>query len=401
MGALIRGALVVASALAPLTPCAAWAQGLAVEFRSAAALGSTATDQHGAAFTIAGLSGVTYIGPATGTGLHRFLAVMDNSDKLVEIEAGFGPTGMLTSAAVVRGFSLGQTADFEDLAISPDGARLWLCDEGGPGVRAVAFPGLEQAETLSIPEVFGTRRANFGFEALAVSRDGREVWTANEEALAADGPLSTPGAGTVVRLLRLRDEGVGHVAAAQHAYACEAMHGAVVTGARSGLVALVVLPSGRVLALERSFAFNLGGFFRSRMFEIDAGAATDVSGVPSLDGAAYAPVAKALLWSGNLNNLEGLCLGPALDAGGLALVGVVDDGDPLSSNTLVSYRVTGPVEAPCAADADGNGSVEVADIFAFLARWFADDPRADFDGDGVRGVADVFAFLSAWFAGCP
>lgn len=401
MGALVLGAFVVASAIAALTPCAAWAQGLAVEFRSAAALGLATTDQHGAAFTIAGLSGVTYIGPVTGPGLHRFLAVMDNSDKLVEIEAGFGPTGTLTSAAVVRAFSLGQTADFEDLALSPDGARLWLCDEGGPGVRAVTYPGLEASGSLSIPEVFGTRRANFGFEALAVSRDGRDLWTANEEALAADGPLSTPSAGTVVRLLRLRDEGAGHVAATQHAYACEAMHGAVITGARSGLVALVVLPSGRVLALERSFAFNLGGFFRSRLFEIDAGAATDVSGVPSLDGAMYVPVGKTFVWSGSLNNLEGLCLGPALGAGGRALVGVVDDGDPLSSNTLVSFRVTGPVEAPCAADADGSGAVEVADIFVFLAGWFADDPRADFDGDGVRGVADVFAFLSAWFAGCP
>jgi len=26
---------------------------------------------------------------------------------------------------------------------------------------------------------------------------------------------------------------------------------------------------------------------------------------------------------------------------------------------------------------------------------------ADFDGNGTREVADIFAFLSLWFAGCP
>jgi len=57
-------------------------------------------------------------------------------------------------------------------------------------------------------------------------------------------------------------------------------------------------------------------------------------------------------------------------------------------------------EPPCAADFDGNGVREVADIFAFLSAWFADGPGADFDGNGTREVPDIFAFLSAWFAGC-
>jgi hypothetical protein len=54
----------------------------------------------------------------------------------------------------------------------------------------------------------------------------------------------------------------------------------------------------------------------------------------------------------------------------------------------------------CAADFDGNGQVQVPDIFAFLSAWFAQDPRADFDGNGGIAVPDIFAFLSAWFAGC-
>lgn len=55
----------------------------------------------------------------------------------------------------------------------------------------------------------------------------------------------------------------------------------------------------------------------------------------------------------------------------------------------------------CAADFDGSGAAEVADIFAFLVAWFANDPRADLDPTPGLGVPDIFFFLSLWFAGCP
>jgi hypothetical protein len=44
--------------------------------------------------------------------------------------------------------------------------------------------------------------------------------------------------------------------------------------------------------------------------------------------------------------------------------------------------------------------VSVADIFAFLAAWFASNTTADFNGVGGVSVPDIFAFLTAWFAGC-
>ena len=47
------------------------------------------------------------------------------------------------------------------------------------------------------------------------------------------------------------------------------------------------------------------------------------------------------------------------------------------------------------ADWDCSGGVEVSDIFAFLADWFAN--RGDFNTDGVNDVTDIFAFLSSWF----
>ncbi len=58
------------------------------------------------------------------------------------------------------------------------------------------------------------------------------------------------------------------------------------------------------------------------------------------------------------------------------------------------------VQGSCVADFDGNGQVQVPDIFAFLSAWFASDPAADVDGNGLIQVPDVFTFLSLWFAGC-
>ncbi len=51
-------------------------------------------------------------------------------------------------------------------------------------------------------------------------------------------------------------------------------------------------------------------------------------------------------------------------------------------------------------DVDASLSITVSDIFAFLARWFAGDPRADFNGVGGLNVQDIFDYLSAWFSGC-
>lgn len=53
----------------------------------------------------------------------------------------------------------------------------------------------------------------------------------------------------------------------------------------------------------------------------------------------------------------------------------------------------------CAANFDGAGGVQVADIFAFINAWFAGDAAADFNGGGLA-VTDVFDYLGAWFGGC-
>jgi hypothetical protein len=78
------------------------------------------------------------------------------------------------------------------------------------------------------------------------------------------------------------------------------------------------------------------------------------------------------------------------------------DGDgSVQAGEFVRVRLcTLGVGTCCAADFDGNGTLAVADIFAYLNAWFAGDLRTDFDGNGTPAVADIFAYLNAWFAGC-
>ena len=55
----------------------------------------------------------------------------------------------------------------------------------------------------------------------------------------------------------------------------------------------------------------------------------------------------------------------------------------------------------CPADYDNSTVVNSADLFAFLADWFAADADANFDNYGsTPNSADLFGFIEAWVNGC-
>lgn len=341
----------------------AMAKNVTVTFRNSVTLADTTTDQFGQVFTITGLSGITYLRPApppAAVGTHEFLAVMDNSDKLVRVNVVFTSAGGISSAVVVGGVRLDRSLDFEGVAVAavpetPAQTTLMLAEETTPAVHEFRLIDGTFVRTLPTPSVFAGRRSNFGFESLAsraiptgpmTPTTRLEAWTANEEALTNEGPISSPTAGTVVRLQRMQRVSGVWSAAHQFAYVTEPMHGSTTNGARSGVSDVVAMPDGQVLVLERSFAFNLGGFFRTRIYQVNFNGATDVGALASLVGSPYTPVGKRLVYQGNHANLEGLCVGPRLD--GIAprwtMLGVVDDADPISRNTnkFVAFEVATP-----------------------------------------------------------
>jgi hypothetical protein len=192
-------------------------------------------------------------------------------------------------------------------------------------------------------------RPNLGFLAIARSDDG-SYWTANEDALLVDGTAASDSLGATVRLLHL-DADLHPLA--QFLYPVDPWsrkirNPSIVSGKEiSGLSELVALPGGRLLALERAFGGDIGGYasLRSRLYLVDLGGATDVSAPAFRDGLAgkrYHAARKTLLWEegwGLTNsNFEGMALGPEL-ADGSRLLLLIADNNGGSAQALFSLRL--------------------------------------------------------------
>ncbi len=300
------------------------------------------------------LSGVTWLGGTT------FAAASDRDGRLVFLDVALAPDGAITSATITGSVRLEGAADVEGVAFAGAAAgTVFVADESASTIREHAIASGRLVRVAPLPDFFAAHAPrNRGLESLGMATDGRELVTANEQALTVDGDRSTETTGTVVRLVRMTRERGESTTAEQLAYVTEPCHGVPFgrVGAGSsggcGVVDVVVLPSGAWLVLERSLAYHATPL-RTALFAVDRRGATDVSRPPfdcGLRGHAFVPVRKRLLWSGAIEgtgqNLEGLCVGPRLDDGGVALVGVVDDGDPLSQNLLVVFVVRGEVGTP-------------------------------------------------------
>ena len=347
-------------------------------------LGNTAIDQNGDSFSVTGLSGVVW------SGGESFAAVMDNSNHVVFLHVEF-ENDALAAASSTGGLTLDRSGDYEDISVNGDGDIL-LADEGTQQIIRFDLEGAP-LETVDLPPIYLQHRSNLGCESFDLG-DDEEVWIANEEALLPDGPRATPDHGTWVRVLR----GDASGDATQFGYEVDAMPGPYFpfTGdGQSGLVAIVPLPDGTLLAVERSLAFA-GAFFETRMYQVTMEGATDVSDFPTLDGATFTPVTKTALYVGPHQNMEGLCLGPDLGDGRRALLGIVDDGDPLSSNRVVAFILGGL--ATCDSDLDGSGAVDTDDLLALIGQWgtCGGTCEADLDQSGEVGADDLLELLSQW-----
>jgi len=252
------------------------------------------------------------------------------------------PTGSLTAL------------DGEGLA--GDGRALFLSVEGNeepPSQRESRVlqldrDGLVRGSVL-VPPAFrpaggdqpprGTR-ANLGFEGLSVSPSGRWLFAMAEAALYQDGPVASFDQGTRVRLARWDLERPGEPL--ELGYRTDPVEPRLEAPsvAHNGVSELVALDDERLLVLER--AYVEAGERRVntvRIFQVDLAQAAAEGGSPPL-------LAKRLVLDLNdvvarfdegqreLDNFEGMTLGPRLASGNPSLLLVSDDNFSARQRTV-------------------------------------------------------------------
>ncbi|HSG38422.1 MAG TPA: esterase-like activity of phytase family protein, partial [Thermoanaerobaculia bacterium] len=171
---------------------------------------------------------------------------------------------------------------------------------------------------------------------------GDVLWTANERPLQQDAPDDKTRP-SPVRLLRYQRQGEGFVPAAQFVYEVDPIERPGRRFNTRGLVDLLPLPGGDLLALEREFVELRG--LEIQIFRVSLDGATDVSGLDSLAGKSYTPVRKTLLFDfGSIgfvpDNIEGMAFGPDLPDGSRTLVLVSDNNfSRLQQTQILALRL--------------------------------------------------------------
>ncbi|MGF1479509.1 MAG: esterase-like activity of phytase family protein [Cyanophyceae cyanobacterium] len=235
--------------------------------------------------------------------------------------------------------------DPEGIALSPRGT-LFIASEGVPSRGVAPFIGEFDPQSgnllnqLRVPARYlpGSLDAdpqgvqeNLGFESLTLSPSGLaaddpfRLFTATESSLLQDIALAPEAAR--LRFLHYVIGPVGDpIVLAEHLYLLdEAPSGAIA----NGLTELVTLEKeGYFLSLERTYKLSGAG---AKIFQVVVGNATDTSGIDSLKNLGQVvPLKKNLLFDLgelgiNLDNLEGMALGPHLSDGSQSLVLLSDD----------------------------------------------------------------------------
>lgn len=350
----------------------------------------TATDYQGT--RVGGLSGIDYIGGGS------YFAISDDRSQInparyysLDLDltstafTGVNFTGVTTLQAPGGGAYAPLAIDPESIRLLPNGriaytsegdknndinAFIRTATVGGNALTDYAVPGFAQqtgpAGTTGV-------RNNLAFESLTVSPNGNTLTVAIENALLQDGAAAAFGIGSPSRLFTFN--AATGAPGAQFVYDVSPVSDASnPPGAFStnGLVELLDLGGGEYIAVERSFVTGLVTPTSStgnsiQLYLIDTNGATDVSGLASLAGQAYTPVAKSLLFDLDtlgipLDNIEGISFGETLENGARSLILVSDNNFSNTQFTqFLAFQVSAvPEPASWAMMVGGFGAIGAA-----------------------------------------
>jgi hypothetical protein len=264
-------------------------------------------------------------------------------------------------------YSLG-SVDLEGIAISPQ-RSLFISSEGNSQQGIAPFIDEFDLETgqwrsrLPIPERYlpGTIdgqpkgiQNNLGFESLTLNADGStgnplepyRIFAATESSLYQDLPAPSNAESSPspipIRFLHYLMGDDRPTLLAEHLYLAEPTP----PGVQGGLSDLLTLnQGGHFLSLERSFGLTSG--LKAEIFQLATGGATDISGIPSLEGnwSDITSIYKRSLLDLStldipLDNLEGMTLGPRLPDGTQSLLLVSDDNfSDLQTTQFLLFRL--------------------------------------------------------------
>ena len=228
-----------------------------------------------------GLSGVTRVAG------DRYLCAEDRGGRLHD--ATIRIAGGRVSFTTNRVTCLAGRTDMEGCAYDPLTKNVWVSDESDSSIRAFDLSTGKEVAALEIPEIYRKNiKKHRSFESLAISPDGLRLYTANEEALRGD-------ATNVVRIQEFSRKGAASPFRPSRRFDYQVDPPAGTPFGRrtfSGVSALVAMPDGSLLVLEREFSVKLLPSFRIRIYRI----------VPGTEG-------KTLVWEApaTFSNYEGMC----------------------------------------------------------------------------------------------
>jgi hypothetical protein len=270
------------------------------------------------------LSGITYAGD------DLYYAVADRAGKMYPLVIRIKYAGAPTKPRFNESVTLEGARDLEAVAWDSLHKTVWAADEADASIREFDPATGRRLGDLALPQVFRKFRSNLAFEALAISPDGLDLWTANEEALSCDGATANSKGGSLVRLCRFRraDANDPWKIDGMWAYETDPTDGQAYKGfLASGVSGLMVEPGGAVYALEREFSQTLLPGFRARIYKLDLSKAEKVSETPFCEKMPERTVGKELVFgkATGIAMYEDCCFGPKLKDG--RLVVLCSDGD--------------------------------------------------------------------------